>query len=347
MVPQEYLVPYLISNAVALGVLALAFRWPRIVKWIWVAIFIWAATVNTLTAVREPWVYLAYGALTPSDLYRRFIEGWFSEHVAQLVLPIAAGQLTIAVLLTQALRARRVGVFGAVVFLLAIAPLGVGSAFPFSLTAAASLLVMERRLRESGRVASPASTFIPDPDARDEHEIEIHAPAALVFDAATHADLLANPIVAALIRTRACLMRDTPKPRAATGLVAETLALGWGVLAYTAGRTLVMGAVARPWARDVTFSAVEPSEFARFAEPDLVKIVWTLEAEPLGEERTRFRTETRVQATDPDARRRFLWYWLMVGAGIRLIRWATLRALQREAERRYRGESVHRLRQAA
>jgi hypothetical protein len=117
MVPHEYLVPYLISNAVAVAILALAFWQPRVVKWIWVAVFMWAATVNTLTATTEPWVYLVYGALTPSDAYRSFIEGWFSRHIPQMVLSIAAGQLAIAILLARADRARRLGVLGAIVFL--------------------------------------------------------------------------------------------------------------------------------------------------------------------------------------------------------------------------------------
>jgi hypothetical protein len=336
MVPREYLLPYLISNFVALAILGLAFWRPRIVKWTWVVIFLWAATMNTLTATREPWQYLLYGALTPSDTYRAFIEGWFSRHVTEMVLSIAVGQVAIAYLLARG-DGRRLGVLGASVFLLAIAPLGVGSAFPFSLTAVASLLVMEWKLgRGRRRESSPAAWFIPRPDTREEHTIDVHAPADLVFDVAKHIDLQSDPLVAAIIRLRAIAMRDRPAPRKASGLVAETLALGWGVLSYSAGRTLVMGAVARPWMRDVTFTAVDPHEFASFAEPDLVKIVWTLEVEPLGPSLTRFRTETRTKATDPAALRRFRLYWRAVSPGIRLIRWRLLRLLRREAERCYR-----------
>lgn len=339
MVPHEFLVPYLISNAIGVAILALAFWRPRFVKWIWVAIFLWAATVNTLTATREPWMYLAYGALTPSDTYRGFIEGWFSRHIQQMVVSIAAGQLTIAILLARADGARHLGVLGGVVFLLAIAPLGVGSGFPFSLTGIASLLVMEWRMTAgTGREKSPASRFIPRPDEQDEHAIDIHAPADVVFDVARHADLLGDPLVAAIFRIRGLVMGDRQRARPTTGLVAETLALGWGVLSYTAGRALVMGAVARPWARDVTFSAVDPNEFAAFSDPDLVKIVWSLEAESRGPALTRFWTETRVEATDAEARRKFSRYWIVFSVGIRLIRWRMLRSLRREAEHRYRAQ---------
>jgi hypothetical protein len=147
MIPQEYLVAYLSANLIALGILALAFWRPAIVRWIWVAIFVWAGWVNTMTAAREPWVYLVYGDLTPSAIYRDFIVGWFSTHIQPFVLSIAAGQLTIAILLSRKGDARWLGVMGASVFLLAIAPLGVGSGFPFSVIAFASLLVMEWGLR--------------------------------------------------------------------------------------------------------------------------------------------------------------------------------------------------------
>jgi len=205
---------------------------------------------------------------------------------------------------------------------------------PLGLIVLAWRMVARRR-----REPSPASTFIPHADARDDHVVDIHAPSGLVFEVAKHMDLQGDPLVAALIRIRGAVMHDHPRGRTRRGLVAETLALGWGVLSYTAGRRLVMGAVARPWARDVTFSAVDPGEFARFAEPDLVKIVWTLEAEPLGPALTRFRSETRVEATDAEARRTFRWYWLAFGIGIRLIRWRLLRSLRREAERRNLAEA--------
>jgi hypothetical protein len=98
----------------------------------------------------------------------------------------------------------------------------------------------------------------------------------------------------------------------------------------------VRGAVARPWESNVTFTPVAPERFVDFAEPDLVKIAWTLEAEALAPARTRFVTETRAVATDAAARKRFLRYWGAVRIGILMIRWFLLPAVRREAERRWR-----------
>jgi hypothetical protein len=146
MIPSEWLLPYLISNAVAVLLLLAAFRRPEVTRWACVLIFLAAAVVNTRLAIIRPLEYVGYGAFTPSALYREFIYGWFSGHVRILVLPIAAGQLAIAVLLTLSRPWRQLGTVGAVLFLLAIAPLGVGSAFPFSFLLIGALLVMEPRL---------------------------------------------------------------------------------------------------------------------------------------------------------------------------------------------------------
>jgi hypothetical protein len=67
-----------------------------------------------------------------------------------------------------------------------------------------------------------------------------------------------------------------------------------------------------------------------------VKIAWTLEAEPLGDELTRFATETRAAATDAEARAKFRRYWRRFGIGIILIRKLLLPAVQRQAERQWR-----------
>ncbi|HZM60949.1 MAG TPA: hypothetical protein VFB85_14160 [Vicinamibacterales bacterium] len=332
MVPQEFLVVYLIANVVGLVLLELGYFLPRVARWAWVGIFVWAATVNTITAATEPWVYLAYGGLTPSTWYQAFIFGWFSRHIAEFVLTIAVGQLVIAILLARDGRARRIGVIGATIFLLAIAPLGVGSGFPFSLSAIASLLIMERRLRPL-RQGSPASQFVPAPDSSDAHEIVIHAPAAAVFECASNVDLGSLPLVRAIFWLRSKIIRDRPVDRVPQGIVAEMRSLGWGVLRHEPGRLLVFGAATRPWQKNATFAAIAPEAFRTFAEPNLVKIVWTLEVEPLGPMLTRLRTETRAEATDAHARRIFTLYWVVFCVGIHFIRWNMLRAIRREAER--------------
>jgi hypothetical protein len=177
--------------------------------------------------------------------------------------------------------------------------------------------------------------FMPAFDIVERHEVLVAASASVTMEAAREQDLLQLPPVRALFRARELVLGaapdERPQPR---GLLAATLALGWGVLAEIPDREILMGAVTKPWQPDVTFRSLPPDEFAAFAEPGFVKIVWTLRADPIEDGRSLFRTETRAVATDDAARARFRRYWAFASPGVILIRWLSLGPLRREAERR-------------
>jgi hypothetical protein len=176
--------------------------------------------------------------------------------------------------------------------------------------------------------------FMPVYDIAERHHLGVAAPADITFAASMEMDLEDSPIIRAIFKGREILLGAEPqrdvRPR---GLVAMTKELGWGVLAERPNRELVMGAVTQPWKANVTFRSLPPGEFAAFHEPGFVKIVWTLRADEVGANRSIARTERRAQATDPEARRRFRWYWARFSAGIVLIREISIRLIKAEAER--------------
>jgi hypothetical protein len=177
--------------------------------------------------------------------------------------------------------------------------------------------------------------FMPRYEVAERHEIEVAAPVDPTFAAARQVDLQRSRLVRAIFAGRELMMRSRPPAaRESQPLVDEVLALGWRVLAEEPGRELVLGAVTRPWEPDVTFRGLPPEEFAAFEQPGYTKIVWTLVAEPAGPGRSVCRTETRVVTTDAVSRERFRRYWAIMSPGIRLIRWAMLRVVKRDAERR-------------
>jgi hypothetical protein len=179
--------------------------------------------------------------------------------------------------------------------------------------------------------------FIPAYDVVERHRIHVAAPAEITLTAAREQDLLRVPLVRAIFRAREIVMRarstSGERPR---GLLATTLALGWGILAEVPGREVVVGAITKPWEADVTFRALPPGKFAAFAEPGFVKIVWTLRADRVDDRTSIFRTETRAVATDAEATARFRRYWAWASPGIRLIRRLSLRPLRSDAEQRAR-----------
>jgi hypothetical protein len=194
-----------------------------------------------------------------------------------------------------------------------------------------------RATRQAGGDDSDAllDNFMPTYDVAERHHVRIAAPAEITFAAAAEMDLQQSAIIRAIFKAREWIMGGHPSPGPVPpGILAQVRALGWGVLAEVPGREIVMGAVTQPWRADVVFRAVSPERFADFDEPDYVKIVWTLRADPIGDAESVFRTETRVATTDPTARAKFRRYWSFASPGIILIRWMSLRPLRAEAERR-------------
>jgi hypothetical protein len=157
-----------------------------------------------------------------------------------------------------------------------------------------------------------------------------------VLEVARNFDMQSIPMVRAIFWLRAKVLRARPAAaRRPTGLVAEMLGLGWGRLAEEPGHFFVAGAACQPWQAEVVFAPIPPEEFTTYIEPDRVKIAWTLEAEALGPELSRFATEMRVVATEEQARMKFRRYWRVFGIGIVMIRRILLPAVRRQAERQW------------
>ena len=123
--------------------------------------------------------------------------------------------------------------------------------------------------------------FIPKPDKHERHQTLVRAPADLVLEVARNFDLQSVPLVHAIFWLRNKLLRATkPPPARGMGLVALTQSIGWGVLIDEPG-AYVSGAACQPWVADVVFSAIPVEQFATYSEPDLVKIVWSIETEAI------------------------------------------------------------------
>lgn len=186
--------------------------------------------------------------------------------------------------------------------------------------------------------------FMPVSEVAELHQVRVEAPVDCTFAAACDMDLNRSPLVRAVFALRALpsTLRGHHAVRSPKPLLEETQALGWRVLGQVPEREIVLGAVTQPWRGEVVFRGIEPDAFLTFNEPDYVKIVWTIEAEPIGRTVSRFRTQTRVVTTDAAARRRFRRYWAFLSPGILLIRRESLRLVKAEAERRFRHSGTDR-----
>jgi len=140
MTDTEMRIAQLIATGVACAMLAVSWRWRSLGRLSLVALFAWAAQLNFRTALTAPEVYLEYAPLAWSSWYRDFILGPFARHITPIVAAIAVGQAAIAIGVSLRGRAAVFGLIGAVVFLAAVAPLGIGSGFPATVIMALAAL---------------------------------------------------------------------------------------------------------------------------------------------------------------------------------------------------------------
>jgi len=142
---NTYLVLYVISNVIALLMLLAAWTQRRILRVMFFIVFAWASWTNWNEAIIAPQFYLDYAGLTFSNWYRDFIQGWFSWHITLAVGFIATCQALIAVSMLLRGWIFKTAAIGAFIFLLAIAPLGVGSAFPCTIILAIAMWSLMRQ----------------------------------------------------------------------------------------------------------------------------------------------------------------------------------------------------------
>lgn len=120
-------------NIVAVLLVLVAAKWPKVARWLFSVLFLGAGVWNLFASLTMPAFYVATYGPVATPPYAAFIAGPFAANPALFVVPIAVGQLAIGILATGTGRSVRLAMLGSMAFLLAIAPMGVGAAFPFSL----------------------------------------------------------------------------------------------------------------------------------------------------------------------------------------------------------------------
>ncbi|MFD2562105.1 hypothetical protein [Aquimarina rubra] len=136
---KEYLIPWSISNSISILFLVAAIRKPKLARLVFILLFAWACWINITTVHQDPNAYLEYAKMTPFQLYADFINGWFTSNSILMVTLIAIAQGLIAIGMMLKGQLFQIACLGAVIFFLAIIPLGIGSGFPATLIASIAI----------------------------------------------------------------------------------------------------------------------------------------------------------------------------------------------------------------
>lgn len=137
-----YLAGWIFFTILALLFVLAAVRRPRLARLLFFILFSWACVMNWSISQRNPAAYQEYAIYTFSSFYRDFIRNWFQDYTKPSVGFIATCQGLIAIAMLLRGWVYKIGAIGAIVFLLAIAPLGVGSGFPCTIIFALAMILI-------------------------------------------------------------------------------------------------------------------------------------------------------------------------------------------------------------
>lgn len=145
---QDIWIPYVITHVITFILIFICYKWPKIGKAAWGVIFMLAGIFNIYSATSNPQAYVSYsqGAV---GLYQDFINGIFSSYTLLFVTSIASGQILVGILLLMKRTFFLLGILGGIIFLVAISPLGIGSAFPSTLFMSISLVLLYLRYKKT------------------------------------------------------------------------------------------------------------------------------------------------------------------------------------------------------
>ena len=145
---EQFMLPVILANLLAIVIMLLSYNFPRFMRFIWGVVFIAAGIVNLITIVNTPGIYVdTFGPAAVLDFYKELIYGPFSKQPGVYVALIAGGQILIGALIWSRGLWYYLGLIGGLIFFLAIAPLGAGSAFPCTVFLAFGLIFMMRKRR--------------------------------------------------------------------------------------------------------------------------------------------------------------------------------------------------------
>ena len=175
--------------------------------------------------------------------------------------------------------------------------------------------------------------FLPDYDVVEHHAIDVDGPVDQAYRAVKELDLARSPIVLALLFARGLphLFTGAVKPKRQLRLD-DIVESGFVVLDEEPDREIVLGIVGKFWQLSSGVHRIEPDEFTGFNTPGFAKGAWNFLVCGRDGGGSTVVTETRVASTDDEARRKFGWYWRLIGPFSALIRRMVLGQIKRDAE---------------
>ncbi len=184
--------------------------------------------------------------------------------------------------------------------------------------------------------------FLPKYEFNEIHTVKVDAQPEWVYTAIkelTPAEL--SPLIFWMLDLRnlpAKLMGKTPPivDQQSKPFLDQMYEGGFIPLAEETNSEIVFGMIGQPWklAGGVDPDIPTPQAFLAFDDPAFAKIAANLTVTVDGKGVIHCNTETRIHVPNPNTRRKFAFYWLIISMGSGWIRVLWLKAIKKKAEKK-------------
>ena len=185
-------------------------------------------------------------------------------------------------------------------------------------------------------MAESLDFWLPEYGFCERHEIEISAPAPMVFEKVMKLDFRRSLIIRTLFGLRSLpgFFTRGNQRSSSLGLTRDALLKsGFILLAEIPNREIVLGLVGRFWTPCGDIQKMDAQSFRDFNQPGFAKAVWNFSLHPTTTGAI-LRTETRVKCLDEESRQKFVRYWKIVQPFSGWVRKEALKIIKLEAEKR-------------
>jgi hypothetical protein len=178
--------------------------------------------------------------------------------------------------------------------------------------------------------------LIPKPRLVEIDRVDVSAPAEVVWQHVRHGALARSRVTRGLFALRTLMDRvKHPVPQSGAWRLDDMTSSadrpGFQILVDEPPREVAVGAIGQVWRLRIPFAHVaDARHYSSFAEPDVVKVAWSVRVSPRLRQGSHVELELRVDATGEAAWRKFRRYFRLIGPASRFIRRALLRSLVRE-----------------
>jgi hypothetical protein len=166
--------------------------------------------------------------------------------------------------------------------------------------------------------------YLPHWHFAEKHGILITAPPKNIFALVDQLDISESRIIRLLYWLRGMPSRMLNKEGMKSDKFIE--------LQRITNEEIIIGIIGQFWRPKGNLQLFNPVEFADFNKDGFLKAVWNFRIIPQSSTVSLLETETRVQALDEIARRKFSLYWFVIRPFSGLIRLEILKSIKKKAE---------------